>query len=321
MADDETDVNPDESVVGDDQADKDAPSEAPDSAAEEANEPSTLLDDKGGPDKEQAVPADFPDDWRDRMAGDNKKFHSVLKRYASPQTFANAYWSLRQKQDSGELKAPLPEDATDEQIAAWRKDHGIPEDPSGYDLSSEATGFAIPEEDQPAINEFLKEMHGSNAHPEFVQKAVATFYRQKADAAAGVAERDAAIKVETEDALRAEYGPDYRRNMAGMHGMLDAAPEGLKANLMGARLADGTKLGDNANALRWLVQTARELNPVHSILPGNMDNSLKSITERRKEIREIRRKDPEEYRRNSDLRAEDRRLIEAEQKLKKRDAA
>lgn len=288
--------------------------------------PSTALADgaDGGGDgdgdsdgNEPKTPADFPDDWREKMAGDDKKFLNVLKRYASPITFANAFKAHQQKIRSGELKTPLPENASDEQVAQWRKENGIPEKPEDYDLGK----IEISDEDRPQVDEYLKVAHDQNFTPDQVKANLATYFKLKADAEEQLAERDAATKAETEDALRAEFGGDYRRNMQAITTLLEGGPEGLYDNLMGARLADGTKLGDNANALRWLVQTARELNPMPSVTIGGSENQLQSIEDRLAEISKFRRENRTAYNKDEKMQQEERDLIDAQARLKRRDAA
>lgn len=297
----------------------DPPANDPPAGDPPADKGGTVLDDAAGGDdgKKPVVPADFPADWREKLAGDDKKFLNILKRYSSPNTFANAYKSLRQKQDSGELKAPLPKDASDEQKAAWRKENGVPEKADGYDLG----GLKIDDADKPAVDAYLAAMHEDGATPDQVRKNLSVYYKLKADAAEELSGRDAKDKAETEDALRAEYGNDYRRNMLAGMTLLDDAPEGVKENLLGARLADGTLFANNAKALAWLVQTSLEMNPAVTLVPSGGTDTLKSIAERRAEISKMRRENPEAYYKNEAVQQEERDLIDAETRLKQRNAA
>jgi hypothetical protein len=77
------------------------------------------------PGAETATPQfDWPDDWRDRFAGEDKTFRRQLERYASPTDLARKARSLERKLSSGEYRRDLPANASDEDKAAWRAERG-----------------------------------------------------------------------------------------------------------------------------------------------------------------------------------------------------
>src|SRR5690606_11096008 len=118
----------------------------------------------------------WPTDWREQLANGDEKLLSVLKRYTSPKSWSDAAFALRQKMSSGELKRAAPgKDAKPEEIAAWRKEMGIPESPDKYDLTLEG-GLVIGDEDKPYISKFTERMHGKNASNEVVKEAVSAYY-------------------------------------------------------------------------------------------------------------------------------------------------
>ncbi|HET7409683.1 MAG TPA: hypothetical protein VFJ13_05740, partial [Paracoccaceae bacterium] len=203
----------------------------------------TILTDGGDADEgKAAAPADWPEDWRQRLAGDDKKALKRLERLGSPKDVMTAYRALERKVSSGELKTGLKEDATPEEVASWRRENGIPEKPEDYDTTL-PDGLVIGEDDKPLVGEFLTAMHAKNAHPETVKAALAAYYRIAETQQAAQIEADRGFRREAEDALRAEWGPEYRPNVNAMGNFLDGAPAGLKERLLGARLADGKLLG------------------------------------------------------------------------------
>lgn len=208
---------------------------------------------------------DWPDDWRDKMAGSDEKLRARLERFPSPVDILKAMRALETKQ--GELKKPLSENPTPEELAAWRKENDIPESPDKYDLTL-ADGLVIGDDDKPLVGKFLEKMHGANASNPHVKAALAAYYELVEEQQATMAERDKAIRQQTEDALRGEWGNEYRANVNLVSNFLDTAPNGLKERLLGARLADGTPLGNDADSLRWLASMAREANPMAAIMPG-----------------------------------------------------
>jgi len=75
--------------------------------------------------------ATWRDDWRQQMAGEDAKALKQLERYNSPADVATALRAAQLKISSGELKSTLPGGATEQQVAAWRAENGIPTEPTG----------------------------------------------------------------------------------------------------------------------------------------------------------------------------------------------
>jgi len=70
------------------------------------------------------APKALTDSWRHDMAAGDNAFLKTLDRFDSPAALAKAYRELTAKLSSGELRAAKPprQDASPEQIAAWRID-------------------------------------------------------------------------------------------------------------------------------------------------------------------------------------------------------
>ena len=66
------------------------------------------------------------------------------------------------------------------------------------------------------------------------------------------------------------WGAEYTGNINLINGMLSSAPEGVRENILGARLADGTELANHPDTLKWLASMARTVNPQITVdLPGS----------------------------------------------------
>src|SRR4051812_48364523 len=115
-----------------------APALAPDPAT-----PAIAL---GGDPSDPANPSADPggDDWRARY-GEDPELQKILARLPSEAELAKKLVSQEKLIRSGQHKtvAPLAEDATPEEVAAYRKAAGIPEKADGY-------GLAFPEEWKPS---------------------------------------------------------------------------------------------------------------------------------------------------------------------------
>jgi hypothetical protein len=264
---------------------------------------------------------DWPEDWRTRLAGEDKGFLNKLARYATPQELAKAYRAIEQKQASGELKKGKPENATPEEIATWRKEAGLPATPEEYKIEL-PNGLVLGEADKPLVASFLKEaaLEGDLSNAQ-VNKALGWYYANQDKQKAAQADADREYKTKAEDALRGDWGQEYRVNLTAVNNMLSAHfPEGAVDRFLAGRTADGRRTGDDPDILRGLTALARELNPAASLIPAGTTDPGKGIDTELEEIRELRRNDPGKY--DADRKMQDRelQLIEARQKLKSRAA-
>ena len=232
---------------------------------------------KQGEDKTVEQKSAWPENWRELYAGNDDKKLQRLSRYASPQAAFDAMIAAQNKISSGELKpnTPFPEKGTDEEKAAWRAEHGIPASPDKYDLKFD--DIAIDDEDKPIIDELLKAAHNAHYTPEQAKTAIKWYYDQKDAEAEQRQTLDKQIAQETQDALRAEWGPEYRRNINLINGLLDTGPAGVKDKLLGGRLADGTPIGSDPDVIKFLIDIALQINPVTTLVPnagGNISGAI-----------------------------------------------
>jgi len=290
-------------------------------AAVPAPEPkttTTVLDSDPTADPNKLAPvADWADDWRQKLAGNDEKSLKRLERFASPKALFDSYRALEQRISSGELKAPkLPEGATDEQKAEWRKENGIPEKADDY-IADLPDGLVIGEEEKALVADFLKDMHGSDMPKSFVQKALAWNQKMKEAEQDRVYEANTQAKQSTEDALRSEYGNEYRPVVNQIKALLGSAPEGVSDLLQTASDANGVALLNNPNVVRWLAGLAKELNPVATLTGGN--NNPSAINDRVIELKKMMGDSTSEYWKGpkaADLQAEYRQLLDAQERHK-----
>jgi len=225
---------------------------------------------------QEEVKDNWGDDWRQNYAGEDDKMVKRLERYSSPKAALDALVAAQNKISSGELKSTLQADASEEEITQWRTDNGIPEKVEDYEVNL-PNGIVVGEEDKPMVDSFLESALASNLHPDQVNSALGWYYDYQEQVMQQQQDSDAESKQTGEDALRVEWGQDYRRNIQIANNLLDNAPDGLKDQIMGARLADGTPLGSNPDALNWLVDMSREINPVATVVPGSGTNAVQAI--------------------------------------------
>jgi hypothetical protein len=240
---------------------------------------STTVDDKSTTTDDTDKSKEGDKSWSDTVARISKgddKIAKRLGRYDSVDSLAEALIQAQNKIASGALKSALPENATEEQLAAWRAENGVPAAPEDYEIALEGD-YVIGEADQPIVEEFVKEAHGLNLGNKEVNKVLSWYFAKEEAMVEARNAEDARQRDETTELLRETWGEDYKANKNAIVGLLDAAPPGVKDLMLGARLSDGTPLASHPDTLRWMAQMAREINPAATVVPGSTTNSAQAI--------------------------------------------
>ena len=250
------------------------------------------------------VPADWPSDWRTKLSPDGKHA-KTLDRFASPNAVLDSYLALRNRLDSGELKAvtPFPSAGTPEEQVAWRKSNNIPERAEDYALKF-SDGLVFGDADKPFVEEFLKVAHASNASPDQVNGMMRWYFDTQERNLIAQEERDSEYLKKSEDTLRAEWGGEYRTNVNIIKGLVDTIPEAARDLFMNARLGDGSALLNHPDMARWLAHTARTINPVATVVPNAGANVSGAIDDEIASIEKVMRTDRKAY--NGDQKMQER---------------
>lgn len=285
------------------QAQEDAP------ATQEAAKSETLLD---APEKETEAPSrgEWPEDWRDRLANGDEALRKRLDRFSSPANVIKSWREAEKKLASGEVKKPLAADAKPEEVAAWRKENGLPETVEDMLKAVEPPkGMVFGEADKPVLESFAKVAHERNWSPAQMNDAVAWYAAEQERILAQRTEQDRAYQAQAQDDLREEWGAAYRSEINSVKNFLDSnVPAEVKDAILSGRGPDGNLLGNNPHVLKWLAEIARKENPFGTIMPNG---SEQAATNRIAEIEQIMATDIDQYFRNPSMEAEYRRLIEA----------
>ena len=219
---------------------------------------------------------EFGPDWRKSLAGENGDDLKTLERLQSPKAVWDSYKALRTQVSSGELKkiSPYPANGTPEQQDAWRADAGIPGKPEEYKVEPPA-GLVLGEEDKPFIDNWLKTAHSKNLSQEAVNAGVAYWAEQRMERQEQQAQQQVELKKQTEDAMRSEWGAEYRPSMSRIEGLLEAnLPPGteLKEVLMNS-------VATSADFARFMGQVAFQLNPAGTSVPMGQEGQIGSISD------------------------------------------
>lgn len=262
----------------------------------------------------------WPETWRTELAGANPDEAKRLERFNSPNDIYRSYRALEQRVSSGELKLskPFPDKGTPEEQTAWRKENGIPEAPDKYDLNME--GVVIGDEDKPIIEGFLKYAHKANYTTQQVHAGLDWYYDHVEKQAETQAETDKQVMTASQDALRAEWGNEYRPNINRIHALLDTAPPGVKDKLLSGRMANGIPVGSDPDILRFLASVSREINPVTTVVPGAGANIASAIEDEIAQIEKIMKENRAAYNQDEKKQARLRELYAARDRAKSRAA-
>lgn len=273
-----------------------------------------------------AAPADYPADWRERVAGDDKAYLNTLKRYGSVPDALKALRELQLRVSAGELRAPVKPpaaDATPEQVAAWRKDQGLPDKAADYVTNLKLANGVVPgEADKPLLDAVAEMAHKGNYPQQTVNDFVGLYYSLQDQLAGQREETDADFKVASLESAMAAEGADFRRNSAGLESFWREQPKGISDLVLGARTPDGHVLGEMPEVRSWVVGLMRDLNPAATILPPGTDGSAASVQTRMQQIEAMMYVDgkPNPAYFGTAVEKEYRDLIDAQQRMQSRAA-
>lgn len=251
---------------------------------------------------EPPVVADWPDDWRDRFAKkapatEREKLAKRLARFGSPDNVLSSFLELERKQSAGLLKKGLSENPSPEEIAEYRQANGIPEeatlDTYGIKLPE---GVEVDETTKADLAGFLGKMHAKNVPPAVVQEVMGEYFAAHQAAQQQLYEAAQQQTIEYKSQIKAEYGRDYERNMRlGNARLVETLGEENAKGITGLTLADGTKLGDHPDFVRYIVGTALATADDAALITGEFGGAGKSIDDQYAEALKLMNTDPKTY--------------------------
>jgi hypothetical protein len=278
-----------------------APDPSPDTQPDPNPDPS--------PDPDPAPAAD----WRVELAGEDEKLGKFLGKFPDLKALASDAKSNRDKLMQ-RAAAKLPENPTDEELAAYRAEHGIPDKPDGY-LDQLPSGLVVGDDDRPAVDAFLAEMHAINAPKPAVDAALSAYYKIAEEQQAVEVDRIAEAKEASINTLRDEWGADYKRNVNATDAYLSTLPPEVAEAFDGVA-PDGIPLKNNAAVIQWLAGIALEANPLNTVVPGHGSNQASAVADEIAAIEKRMREDRPGYNKDEKMQERYRELITAQQKLK-----
>ena len=187
------------------------------------------------------------------------KARAFFDRYSTIDAAANA---LLEKEQMLSRRVAVPgEDASEEDMARFRKDMGVPESVEEYDVQSMKPEAYTDEEwssevVQSVLSPVVAAAHAAGVNQSGLKAVVDAYMSVSAANAAEQARQDASWAEAAEEQLRTDWGSDYKGNMMAAEQAIASIP-GIE-NLV---LKDGSQLGNNPLFIRIAADLGRLRGP------------------------------------------------------------
>jgi hypothetical protein len=248
--------------------------------------------------------------WRDAYAGDDDKFKSQLERFSTPGDMGKAFREAQGKISSGNLRVVPDENATPEDLAAFRLANGIPAESEGY-FKDLPEGLVLGDDDKEIFGKFAGAMHEMNVEPAVMHKVIEWYNGFAEEQQDAMADLDNTHHQETEDTLRAEWGTDYRANINLVGALIETTfgEENAQA-ILNARDADGRAIMNIPGVLEGLASISRKLNPIHQLAPKTGITAQQTLDDEIKGIEDLMRSDRDKYNKDDKMQERYRELLQ-----------
>jgi hypothetical protein len=290
--------------------------------SEPAAAPVAPAPDAQRPGQQPEQPAQQQQDWREVVAGGNPQLLEHLKRFKHPADVGKAYIEAQRLIRQGQHKQGTPpEGATPEQLAAWRKEAGVPDAPEKY-TPQLPPGLVLGTADKPVVDHFAKFAHAENWSEGQFNKVLGWYYQTQDALNMQRQDRDANQHIKAQAELRQAWGQDFTRNQNAMINFRDAhMPQDLQVRVFGGRTADGVMLGNDPQFIHWMASLAMEVNPQYSVVPAGSSDAGRSVNDEIAQIQQMISNNDPLYWKDEKKQARFRDLLEARDSMKKRSAA
>jgi len=243
-----------------------------------------------------ADPPKWRDDWREAIAADDEKELQYLKRYQSFDNWAKAQRELRTKLSSGGYKPALPDNATPEQLAAYRKAWGIPEDAKGYNVELPAIqGVEWSDVDKADLAEFAGRAHAAHIPPAQFKAMVDAYAELRSRGLEQMKEAAMQLTIDRRAAIKSEWGMDYESNVRLANSHLAETLKDDAHVLPSLVLDDGTRLGDHPVFNRYVASNARAMAADEQLASSYTGNNGQSFDQQYQAALDLQWTDPRAY--------------------------
>ena len=261
---------------------------APGTAAPGTAAPAVALD-TAAPGTDPVDAGDKPLSWVEQRAawakGDEKAL-AWASRYSSNASVLDALKAAQKKISEGVAPIKLAENATPEELSAWRQANGVPAAFTDYEVDL-PDDIELTEEGEDIFSGYLEAMHSKHASQDAVNAGIGALLNRHIAREAEKEKKDTEAAANTKAQLRQEWGPEATANYNNINNLLATAPEAIQASFLDARMPDGARLKDSPEAMRWLANLARETNPLPTVVPSTGMSTVATLSARIAELTEM----------------------------------
>lgn len=261
----------------------------------------------------------LPADWRKQLVADpaDEKTLARLERYATPADITKALIETQNTLRSNQYKRGLPETASNEEIAEYRRMNGIPETVEGYEFKS-TNGLVVGADDKEVLNELHPIALKHNVPVAAMNELTEAFLTSRDRELQKIAIQDQIDSRETTATLRSLWSQgDYQLNINLAEAVLNRLPEEIRDAFHDARMANGKAVMNHPEIVAWLVSIQRELDPGGTVVPG-AENQVQTINDEIARYEKMIREESDKWYKDTAAQKRYMELLDAREKMEKR---
>lgn len=232
--------------------------------------------------------SEMPDDWRNQAVAltglepgeDFDKRVGQMERHTDMASVLKSGFEAQDKIRKGEISTGLPENATDEQLSAYREANGIPTEASAYELSLDE-GLVLGEADGRIMEGVYEFAHGENIPTKAMSGMTNAYLKGREAEKEAMVAQDGIDKQTVDRQLKEAWGNDYAKNVNMVQGLINQLPETVVEGFKNARMEGGGGKGvfNSPEIVIAMADWARKINPAATVVP-NSDNPMQTMNEK-----------------------------------------
>ena len=243
--------------------------------------------------------------WRDAFVPEgDEDVAKQMERFNSPADYGKSFREAQATLSSNKQSVPLADNATDEDIVAFREANELPAEAADY-LKDLPDGLVLGEDDLPIAEVFMEALHGEYAPAKYGHVLIGAYNKFQEQVQADEAELDSTQNTETTDTLRNDWGSDYRANINIAHAYLEKKlGKEAKEELLNGRYQSGRGFMNNAEIVKLFAEIGRADDPASAVRPVNAGtDSVTTLNDEIAEIEAFMRKDRPAYNKDEKMQA------------------
>ncbi|MCG7985059.1 MAG: hypothetical protein JAY90_20205 [Candidatus Thiodiazotropha lotti] len=220
----------------------------------------------------------LPDDWRNQLAGEDEKRLKQLERHTDLMSVIKSGFEAQDRIRKGEMSNGLPENPTDEQMAAWREANGVPESAESYDIKLD-DGLVLGDSDNRILEGVQSVAHEENISNEALSRITSAMLKGREAEAQAVAQQDGIDTQTCDRQLKEMWGGDLETNKNIVANHLSQLPESVREDFMNGRLASGKAWFNSPEIMAFFADSARTIDPYATVVGGGHNKAQHVQTE------------------------------------------